>query len=59
MSPLEENIIKTGQVNKLLELEPEPDIGEDEKSKIEIMKCNAIYIKDAKYQLTRLYYLIS
>lgn len=48
MSLLEQNTIKKGQVNALLELELELDTGEDKEYKGEAIKNNTIYAKTAE-----------
>lgn len=47
ISPLEQDITRKEQVNKLLELKPELDIGKDKKYEIEAIKSSVIYAKAA------------
>ena len=57
MSLLEQYIIRKGQVNKLLKLEPEQklDIGNDKEYKVKAIHANEVYIKEITGQLLVLY----
>lgn len=59
MTLLEQETTKKRQVNKLLELESEFNVGKYKEYKVEVIKNSATYTKVVEYQLSGLYYLIS
>ena len=60
MSLLKQDTTKKGRINELfLEPEPEFDAGDDKKYKVETIKDNAVYAKEAEGHLSDLYYLVS
>lgn len=58
MLRLKQDITEKSQVNKLLKLELELNIGENKKYKIEAIKNSAVYIEVTENQLPALYYLV-
>ena len=61
MSLLNQDTIRKGQSNELLELETkqELDVRDDKNYKVEAICNSEVYAKDATGQLSRLYYLVS
>lgn len=60
MSPLEHNIIRKGQVNKLFKIEPKLDTKKNKEYKDAVIKNSTVYAnKTTEIQLPRLYYLVS
>ena len=60
VSLLEQDTTRKGQMNKLFpEPEPKFDAGDNKEYKVEAIKDNAIYAKEAEGQLPGLYYLVS
>ena len=57
---LEQDTTRKRRINELF-LEPEPkfDNSNNKKYKVKVIKDSAIYIKETKEYLSRLYYLIS
>lgn len=56
---LEQDTIRKGQVNKLLELESKLDKGEDKEYGFEAIKDSVIYADATESQLLGFYYLVS
>lgn len=53
------NIAKKQQVNKLLELKPDPNVRYDKNYKVEAICNSKFYVKEFVDQISKLYYLIS
>ena len=52
---MEQDIIRKGQVNKLLDLGPELNAGDDKKYKLKTICNKKVYVKETVDQLSRLY----